>query len=257
MVGGGAKSPKKKPRLPLRRRIQKAQDLIRAACLESSVKVVSMGGESPYFVDNFKFLQRTRPDAKFVILMGSDLVLEFHKWRSWKKITLLAPFLIFLRPGFENIQETPLIKELKGKYDPRKILDAEPSTWSFSTGPVSCSSSSEIVVQSVMNKIREILELHQGENIKVLDLGASSLWDKMVIVNCKNRRHIRTIADKIREHLKKETNFVPIMDGKSEDNESWVVLDADSILIHFFSPEARSFYDLENIWSSDRVSKCP
>ena len=107
-----------------------------------------------------------------------------------------------------------------------------------------------------MNDIRGILEKYQGENIKIIGMGSESIWQEMIIVNCKNSRHIHTIAEQITRYLKQNKKVIPKVEGKAERDRDWVVVDADTTIIHLLSPEARNFYNLEGIWADEQAAKC-
>ena len=48
--------------------------------------------------------------------MGSDNLLNLHKWNSWKKILQLCQIVVFPRKGSDNkAKKTPIIKHLDGK----------------------------------------------------------------------------------------------------------------------------------------------
>jgi len=52
-----------------------------------------------YTVDTLKALQRRFPEVRFVWLMGSDNLGQFHRWRRWEQIARLVPVAVVLRPG--------------------------------------------------------------------------------------------------------------------------------------------------------------
>lgn len=43
--------------------------------------------QSPYTIDTITYLQSTNPRIRFVWLMGSDNLIQFHRWHEWKSIT--------------------------------------------------------------------------------------------------------------------------------------------------------------------------
>ncbi len=75
---------------------------------------------------------------------------------------------------------------------------------------------------------------------------AIQVTDWFVITGGRNRRHISVIAEHVAKELKKDG--VHRMAGTPFNDEHWVVLDFGSVVLHVFSPQAREFYDLENLW---------
>jgi ribosome-associated protein len=35
--------------------------------------------------------------------------------------------------------------------------------------------------------------------------------------------------------------------------DGWVILDFGDVMVHFFSPDQRSYYDLERLWSDGKI----
>lgn len=52
-----------------------------------------------YTVDTLKALHRRFPEVRFVWLMGSDNLEQFHRWRRWAEIVALVPIAVIERPG--------------------------------------------------------------------------------------------------------------------------------------------------------------
>ena len=40
-------------------------------------------------------------------------------------------------------------------------------------------------------------------------------------------------------------------------NSQWVAMDYTDVLVHIFLPEARQFYDLDNLWQDAKVTEVP
>ncbi len=80
--------------------------------------------------------------------------------------------------------------------------------------------------------------------------GKTSLGDYMVVASGRSQRHVGAIADRLMEKLKEEgirdlrVEGMPLCD--------WVLIDAGDVIVHVFRPEARTFYNLEKMWGSDR-----
>ena len=52
-----------------------------------------------YTIDTVAALQRRFPGVRFVWLMGSDNLENFHLWRKWEAITRRLPLVVVQRPG--------------------------------------------------------------------------------------------------------------------------------------------------------------
>lgn len=90
-------------------------------------------------------------------------------------------------------------------------------------------------------------ESKKAKDIRVLDLREITTFaDYFVICSGANARQIRAIADEIGTALKKRGERPANVEGY--DNAGWVLLDYGDLLVHVFSDEARSYYDLERLW---------
>jgi nicotinate-nucleotide adenylyltransferase len=54
---------------------------------------------SRYTIDTIRALQARFPAVRFVWLMGSDNLAQFHRWRQWTEIARRIPVVVVLRPG--------------------------------------------------------------------------------------------------------------------------------------------------------------
>ena len=52
--------------------------------------------------DVLKFLKYKNKKINYFFLMGADNLINFHKWKNWKKISGLAKIIVFARPGFST-----------------------------------------------------------------------------------------------------------------------------------------------------------
>ena len=50
--------------------------------------------------------------------MGSDNLIKFHKWKSWKKIAKLTKLVVFSRKGYDRKSK----KSIVAKYLKNKII---------------------------------------------------------------------------------------------------------------------------------------
>ncbi len=93
----------------------------------------------------------------------------------------------------------------------------------------------------------EICDDNRAKDIQILDLRpATPLIDFIVIATASTRRLGNAIAIEIDAEMKKLKEFKLGMEGTEEG--SWILVDYGDFVVHLFTPEARSYYSLEEIW---------
>lgn len=81
--------------------------------------------------------------------------------------------------------------------------------------------------------------------LKVKEISAFA--DYFIICSGASDRQVRSIAEAIREHLKK-ADILPLgVEGEAAGQ--WILMDYDDVIIHIFLDSVRTFYDLERLWS--------
>lgn len=87
----------------------------------------------------------------------------------------------------------------------------------------------------------------KGQNVKVIKVeGKTSLADYLVICNGTSSTQIRALADECEYRLEKAG--YEILHREGQPGGDWILLDFKDVIIHVFSKEARTFYDLERFW---------
>ncbi|HUX80508.1 MAG TPA: ribosome silencing factor [Alphaproteobacteria bacterium] len=95
--------------------------------------------------------------------------------------------------------------------------------------------------------IERFLDSKKAENIVSIDLrGKSSIADYLVIVSGTSQRHVGSMAELLREELKKKGIKNIRIEGLPQAD--WALLDAGDVIVHIFKPEVRGFYNLEKMW---------
>lgn len=142
-----------------------------------------------------------------------------------------------------NCQHGLLYKIKKLKF-PQLKLEIKENNW----GKKISSSS------SLTDKIYSILDDAKAEDIKVIDLRKkSSVADFFVISTCRSTRHADATADEISKQLKKLGYKNPSPEGRPKCD--WVIVDADSVIVHLFRKETREIYNLEQLWETNFESE--
>lgn len=61
-----------------------------------------------FTVDTLRKLARRYPKCRFVWLMGSDNLAQFHRWKDWRGIARTMPIAVVARPGYDGaVQASP------------------------------------------------------------------------------------------------------------------------------------------------------
>jgi ribosome-associated protein len=103
-----------------------------------------------------------------------------------------------------------------------------------------------------LEQARRIAALAQeklAEDVVILDMRpVCSFTDYFVICTGRNPRQTVAIWDEVHGRLKQDHGLVPrSADGSVEG--TWVLADYLDVVLHVFTPEARGFYKLEDLWS--------
>lgn len=91
------------------------------------------------------------------------------------------------------------------------------------------------------------LEDKKANDVRVIDIaGVSVIADYFVIASGSNTNQVQAMADSVREALGRAGHEPRQVDGYGSAN--WILMDYNDIIVHIFSDESRTFYDLERIW---------
>ena len=74
-----------------------------------------------------------------------------------------------------------------------------------------------------------------------------SYTDYFVICTGQNTRQAKAIYDAVREDMKKAERLTP-RTVAGERESSWILADYLDVVLHIFTPEAREYYRLEELW---------
>lgn len=89
----------------------------------------------------------------------------------------------------------------------------------------------------------------KAENFVEIDVaGRTILADKFVVLTGRSKIQTRSIADSIAEAVRQAGSRVSRIEGYTDGN--WILIDLGNIVVHVFTPEQRTFYNLERLWST-------
>ena len=96
--------------------------------------------------------------------------------------------------------------------------------------------------------VTKALDEKKGMNIKLLKIDkVSSLADYFLICTGTSNTHVRTLCDYAEYTL--EQLGEPMLGREGHRGNSWELLDYGTIVVHVFTEEARTMYNLERLWA--------
>ena len=92
-----------------------------------------------YSVDTLRLLRRRFPRARFVWIMGADLLTQLPRWRRWREIVHHLPFAVLPRPGHTaRALAGQAARHLRGERRPAHeapVLSRSRAGWVFLPAP--------------------------------------------------------------------------------------------------------------------------
>jgi ribosome-associated protein len=97
-------------------------------------------------------------------------------------------------------------------------------------------------------RIAAIAQDKLAQDVVILDMRpVVSYTDFLVVCTGQNPRQTAAIYDEVRRQLKHEVRLLPrSVDGERES--TWIVADYLDVVLHVFTPDARAYYRLEELW---------
>ena len=99
---------------PLAARLGSAQHHARRAPIRATAIEREFG--TVFTIDTLSALQRRYPKQRFVWLMGSDNLAQFHHWKAWRSIARTMPIAVIARPGYEGAAAASPAAAWLGRY---------------------------------------------------------------------------------------------------------------------------------------------
>jgi ribosome-associated protein len=106
---------------------------------------------------------------------------------------------------------------------------------------------SVLVGEALVDRIVEVASDRKAVDIRVLDVrGIVGYTDWFVICSGRSERQAKAIHDAVYEALKAQGVLPRRVEGAREAR--WILMDYLDAVVHVFTPEAREFYRLEQLW---------
>ena len=122
---------KKKPFFSLKQRISRSKKAIKSY---KKIKILYLDDKikSSRTIDVINYFRKIKNQKNLCLILGSDNLLNFHKWTSWKKIVKLTKLIVFSRKGYDKkSKESVVVKYLNKKniiYINNKLINISSSS---------------------------------------------------------------------------------------------------------------------------------
>ena len=92
---------KKKPTFSLNERMVKSRKAVKKI---KKIKVLFLDDrvKSSRTINIVNYLKKKNKKKKLYLILGSDNLISFHKWTSWRKIVKLTKLVVFSRRGYDR-----------------------------------------------------------------------------------------------------------------------------------------------------------
>ena len=102
-----------------------------------------------------------------------------------------------------------------------------------------------------LEQARRIAALAQeklARDVVILDMRPVCTYtDFFVVATGQNPRQTKAIYDEVRDAMKRDERAIP-QSVEGEREATWIVADYLDTVLHIFTPEARGYYRLEELW---------
>ena len=96
-------------RINFAKKISRSQKKIQVVHLDDSVK-------SSRTIDTINYFIKKKNISNIYFIIGSDNLISFHKWKSWKKIVKMVKLVVFSRKRYDRKgMKSTVVKNFKNK----------------------------------------------------------------------------------------------------------------------------------------------
>ena len=110
--------------------------------------------------------------------------------------------------------------------------------------------------EETLNEMISLVDQNKGEEIVTINLEPALGYDgRFLIVSALSGAHLKKLSDEIYHMMKRRGELPGRVPGNDDFESGWVILDYGNIVVHFFLPEKRRFYNLEELWNKGTLAR--
>ena len=243
----------------------------RAVAGDERLDVSLVDAEVPgpsYTVDTLRRLHERCPGDDLTFIVGGDMAFSLPTWREPEAILELAELGVAEREGVRRADISERLGDLPADRSPllrhaptRHLLLADPPPrGGRPPDPVPGAgrrrglhrAGGAVPMTLAPDRLAELVAGYAAD-VKAIDPVELDLRDVLgytdyfVIATGNTDRQAKAIHDRIHQGMKKEHGLLPRrVEGLGESR--WILMDYLDVIVHIFTPEAREFYRLEQLW---------
>ena len=104
-------------------------------------------------------------------------------------------------------------------------------------------------VKKLVETITKGIQEKKGSNITIADLSG-------IVCQGNSPSQVEAITDSVEETARVDAGEKPVhVVGLTHAH--WVAMDYTDVMVHIFLPEAREYYNLENLWEDAKLTRLP
>ena len=104
-----------------------------------------------------------------------------------------------------------------------------------------------IASAQLADRIAAVASDKKAADIRMLDVAdLVGYTDYFLICSGRTERQTKAIHDAVHEELKRDGVLPDRVEGEREAR--WILMDYGNCVVHIFTPDARAFYRLEQLW---------
>tara|TARA_B110000008_G_scaffold257844_1_gene276339 strand:- start:209 stop:745 length:537 start_codon:yes stop_codon:yes gene_type:complete len=105
---------KKRPYFSLNQRISQSKKIIKK---NKKIKILYLDDKikSSRTINVINYLRKIEKQKNLCLILGSDNLINFHKWTSWKKIVKLTKLVVFSRKGYDKRSKESIVAKYLNK----------------------------------------------------------------------------------------------------------------------------------------------
>ena len=105
---------KKKPFFSIKDRIKKSKKLTKKS-KKIQIRYYDQLIKSSRTINLLKYLKKKNKNSNLVLIIGSDNLINFHKWKDWKNIIKTTKIVVFSRKDFDAKAKKSVIVKNVGR----------------------------------------------------------------------------------------------------------------------------------------------